>query len=260
MTTARLVHYPESDGKPMGETELHIRELIRLLQTLWERFEQRPDVYVGGDLILYYEEGNSHRSVVPDLFVALGASKEPQRRIYKLWEERVPPTMVIEVTSRGTAREDRRGKRTLYARLGVREYFLYDPLAEYLTPPLQGLRLAGNAYVDIPPEADGSLLSDALGLRLQLVNGRLRLFDAATGVLLLDPIEQQRIARQQAEIAQARADVERAQAEAERARAEEERALKEFERQRADAEAAARRELEERVAELEARLRERAAL
>jgi Uma2 family endonuclease len=96
---SKPVHYPETDGKPMGETETHIREIMRLIQTLDGAFEHRPDVYVGGDLLVYYEEGNPRRFVVPDVFVAIGASKLPQRRIWKLWEERVSPTFVIEVTS-----------------------------------------------------------------------------------------------------------------------------------------------------------------
>ena len=48
--------------------------------------------------------------------------------------------MVFEITSRGTRLEDLGTKRALYAMLGVREYFLYDPLGEYLQPPLQGYR------------------------------------------------------------------------------------------------------------------------
>src|SRR5690349_12348010 len=75
----RVVIYPESDGKPMGETELHIDELIRLLQILRRRYRDDPLVYVGGDLIMYYEEGNARAQVVPDVFVAKGARKLPRR-------------------------------------------------------------------------------------------------------------------------------------------------------------------------------------
>ena len=120
--------------------------------------------------------------------MAIGASKLPLRRTYKLWEEDVPPTVVFEVTSRSTRRDDLSKKRALYARLGVKEYYLYDPLAEYLKPSLQGFVLAG-AYQPLPPAADGSLTSAALGLRLKLAEGHLRLFDAATGALLLSPAE-----------------------------------------------------------------------
>src|SRR3712207_6523600 len=108
----------------MAETETHAAEIIRLILTLRDRYADQPDVYVWGDLLLYYEEGNPRASVAPDVFVALGASREPQRRIYKLWEEGVPPTFVIEVTSPSTRRDDLGRKRELYARMGVAEYLL----------------------------------------------------------------------------------------------------------------------------------------
>jgi Uma2 family endonuclease len=185
----RPVHYPESDGKPMGETETHIREIMRLIQTLDGRFADRDDVYVGGDLLVYYEAGNPRAVVVPDVFVAIGASKGPQRRIWKLWEEHVPPTLVVEVTSPSTRREDLGRKRTLYERLAVEEYVLYDPLGEYLRPAVQGYRLEAGRYGEMPAE-EGALVSEVLDARLRLENGRLHLLDRRTGVPLLDPRRQ----------------------------------------------------------------------
>ncbi len=44
-----------------------------------------PEVYVGGNLPIYYEEGDPAKSVAPDVFVVFGIAKR-QRRIYKLWE------------------------------------------------------------------------------------------------------------------------------------------------------------------------------
>lgn len=219
-TTTRRVQYPESDGKPMGETEVHVFELIRVLTTLRAWFQRLTGIYVGGNMMFYYEEGNPKAAISPDVFVVFGVPTSPPRRTYKLWEERVPPTVVFEISSRKTRREDLGKKREVYERIGVPEYVLYDPLAEYLRPPLQGYRLTDGAYAPIPAEPDGSLQSDALNLTLRLVRGRLRFFDRETGVELLSPEE--------------RADTEAARAEAEALRA-------------AIAEA--------RVAELEARLR-----
>jgi Uma2 family endonuclease len=188
-TTARRVYYPESDGKPMGETEVHVFELIRILTTLRAWFRRTADVYVGGNMMFYYEEGNPKASISPDVFVVFGVSTAPPRRTYKLWEEGVPPAAVFELTSRKTRREDLGKKRDLYRRIGVREYILYDPLGEYLRPPLQGFRLTGDIYEPIAPEPDGTLHSEALGLMLRLVDGRLRLSDRSSGVELLSPEE-----------------------------------------------------------------------
>jgi Uma2 family endonuclease len=185
----RPVHYPESDGKPMGETETHIREIMRLIRTLDLRFADRDDVYVGGDLLVYYEEGNPRAVVVPDVFVAVGAPKRPERRIWKLWEERIPPTLVIEVTSPSTRRDDLGRKRTLYARLGVSEYVLYDPLGEYLRPALQGFRLTRAAFEPMAVEQE-SLICEALAMRLALIDGRLQLIDHESGSRLVTPEEQ----------------------------------------------------------------------
>ena len=208
------IRYPESDGKPMAESDLHVRELMRAFQTLDDAFAARAEVYVGANMLLYYEEGNPRASVAPDVFVVIGVPKLPLRRIYKVWEEGVPPSFALEITSASTRREDLRKKWNLYAQMGVREYVLYDPEGEYLRPPLQGHRLVGGTYEPMETDADGALLSDMLGMRLLLVNGRLRFVDRRTGAPLLSPAE------------------------------------------RADREAEARRMLEARVAELEARLRE----
>ena len=142
VTTEKQVFYPESDGKPMAETEVHIDALIYLREALKDYFRESPQVYVAGNMLLYYEEGNPAACVAPDVFVVKGVAKH-ERRTYKLWEEDQPPTVVFEITSRGTRLEDLGTKRALYAMLGVQEYFLYDPLGEYLRPPLQGFRLEG---------------------------------------------------------------------------------------------------------------------
>ena len=125
--TQKPIHYPESDGKPMGETDVHIDALIYLREALKDYFRDESQVYVAGNMFLYYEEGNPAACLAPDVFVVQGVAKG-ERRTYKLWEESQPPTVVFEITSRGTQLEDLGTKRAVYAMLGVREYFLYDPL------------------------------------------------------------------------------------------------------------------------------------
>lgn len=262
-TRPRPVQYPESDGKPMGETDLHRDELYRLIYTLQAFFADRTDVYITGNLLLYYEEGNPRMHVSPDVMVVKGVPNH-RRRTYKLWEEGVAPCFVIEVTSPTTRREDRGKKRDIYARLGVAEYFLYDPQAEYLRPPLQGFRLAVGVYLPIEPDADGAFHSAELPILLRLVNGMLRLFDARTGEMLLSPFEQAMAARAQAAVEARRADAEAHRADHETGRADEEAGRADAEARRAEAaslraeaEAQARHAAERRIAELERLLRER---
>ncbi len=199
------VHYPESDGKPMGETDEHRDAMVRHIQILQEYYRDQR-VYVSGDLLVYYQEGDPSKYVVPDAFVVKGASPS-RRRTYKIWLEGKAPDIVIETTSRKTRRKDTTTKPELYARLGVKEYFLFDPDGEYLDPPLQGYRLRGRAYARLKPDQDGGLTSRELRLRLRLEEGEVRFYRLDTGEPLLTPAEARRAA--EAEVARLREELRR---------------------------------------------------
>jgi Uma2 family endonuclease len=221
------VHYPESDGKPMGETDFHVSVILYLRQALAHYFRHVSDTYVAADMFLYYEEGNPASVVAPDVFVVRGVAKY-KRRTFKTWEEGVVPCTVIEVTSLGSRLEDLGTKRVVYEMLGVREYILFDPLGEYMTPRLRGYRLTGEQYQPLIPAADGSLRSEELGLIFRPEGDLLRVVVAETGELLLDLSEA--IERAEVESERARVESERARVESERARVESERASAEAER------------------------------
>ena len=97
--------------------------------------------------------------------------------------------MVFEITSQGSRLEDLGTKRAVYAMLGVQEYFLYDPLGEYLRPSLQGYWLQEGEYQRLLPGLEGQFASQTLGLEIRLENGCLRVFNPATGERLLTPAE-----------------------------------------------------------------------
>jgi Uma2 family endonuclease len=179
-TRARRVHYPESDGKPLGETDQH-RDLMTDLIFALKWFLANMRAYVAGNLFVYFEEGNPKAVVAPDVFVVLGVQQR-QRRIYQAWKEGARlPDLVIELTSKKTRIADQTTKPQLYARLGVREYFLFDPYGEYLEPRLQGYRLVDGAYVPMP---EYPLRSVMLGLDLREEDNALRLYNPNTGVRL----------------------------------------------------------------------------
>jgi Uma2 family endonuclease len=238
MPLEQEIEYPTSDGQPMAETTLHRKVANDLIEGLENHYADVPDVWVGGNLFLCYERGNPSACRAPDVLLAKGVAKE-DRPNYLLWEE-TPPSLIVEVTSRKTRREDQRDKKEIYERIGVEEYVLFDPYGDYLRPRLQGYRLSSGSYQPLLPAADGSLTSRTTGLTLRPEDKRLRLVDTATGKPLLwtDELEE----------AQARAEKERAQAESRAAAAEARAAEAEA---RAAEEAAARRALEERLRELE---------
>jgi Uma2 family endonuclease len=231
--TPQRIHYPSSDGQPVAESDFQLQPLLYAVTTLRTHFQERADVYVAGNMFIYYEEGNPEAVVAPDVFVVLGTTKR-DRASYMLWEEPKGPDFVLEITSRSTRTKDQGPKRGTYAFLGVREYFQYDPTHDYLVPALQGARLVAGSYQALLPTIlpDGTLVlhSEVLGFDVRLEEGTLRFYDPVTGQKLLS----------HAEIEQALRAVEQARREAEA---------------RAGREEAARQAAEARIAELEARLR-----
>ena len=190
------IEYPTSDGQPMAETTLHRKVMSDLIEAMERHFASEPDVWVGGNLFLCWEKGNPRAAVAPDVLLARGVEKW-DRPNYLLWEE-VAPSLVVEVTSRSTRGEDLRTKRSLYERIGVGEYFLFDPYGEYLDPKLQGYRLQGGRYEPIAPGREGSLESRTAGLTLVPEGERLRLVVTATGEQLLWPEEVELARREEA--------------------------------------------------------------
>jgi Uma2 family endonuclease len=218
------IYYPESDGKPMAETERHRDALIDALQTLMEHFKDVPDICVSGNMMMYYVEGHPRKSISPDVFVTFGVVRK-ERRIYRIWEEGSPPDFVLEFSSGNTYRNDLREKKTLYAEIGIREYFLYDAERRYLPSPLIGFRLVGRDYVAIPTASDGSVPSTTLGLTLRLRDTELGFYNPISERWLETPAkaaaaraEQAAVARRNAEIAAQQETEARQRAEAELAR------------------------------------------
>jgi len=211
------IHYPESDGKPMAETDTHRKQMMYLLDALEDYFRDDPSVYVAGNLFVYYQEGDPSQVVAPDVFVVKGVPKR-DRRIYQVWKEDKGPDVVFELTSRSTRREDLGPKKGTYEMLAVKEYFIFDPLEEYLKPRLVGFRLAKWGYRRIE---ESPLVSHVLGLELRVEEDMLRLIDPYTGEKLLMPLEAQEARRRaEAQVAEEATARQQAEAELERLRAE----------------------------------------
>ncbi len=88
------IFYPESDGKPIAETEMHINILVYLREALIDFFRNLPNAYVGANMLRYYEEGNPAASVAPDVFVVKGISKDV-RCTFKAWVEGKAPDVIL---------------------------------------------------------------------------------------------------------------------------------------------------------------------
>ena len=267
MTSSTLapaaIEYPTEDGVPLAESDYQAIPLMYAVTGLRDYFRRRPDVYVSGNLLVYYEEGNVDASVAPDVFVVFGVPSH-RRPIYKVWEEGKSPDFVMEITSNHTRDEDEGPKRELYESLGVREYWQYDPTGDYLEPRLRGMRLMGGEYEELTETrlGDGTLVmySAVLGLEVRVEEGGLRFRDPETGesistfTELRQGRQQERQARQQAEQAQRQAEQAQRQAEQAQRQAEDARRAAEA---RLEREVAARQAAAAQVAELQALLARR---
>ena len=246
--------YPASDGMPMAETEVHIMATVHLLSALRTYFRKRDDVYVIGDMFLYYRQGDPKARKAPDVMVAKGVDATIKRRTYKLWEEKVPPCFAVEITSGGTKLEDIVTKPALYAKLGISEYFLFDPLHEYLDEQFIGYRLVDGEYTLLEPDSEGNLYSEELDILLGVDDTLLRIVmpdgeflpDLEEAVDFLDE------AQQRMEQADQRAEQEAQRAEQADQRAEQEAQRAEQEASRRVAAEAEARRLQKRLDELEA--------
>ena len=201
--------YPSSDGKPMAETDWHRKLLMELLQIIDHHFREHDDVYVSGDLLIYYKMGDNTKSVAPDVFVVRGVAKK-QRGTYLTWEESHTPDFVLELASPSTVRHDLTTKKDLYASvLKVKEYYIYDPLHQ-IQPHFVGFRLIDGVYQEIAFVND-RLPSEVLNLELGERDGTLRMYDPTIEQWLVP--SQERAEQAEAELAKALAALERLQAE-----------------------------------------------
>jgi Uma2 family endonuclease len=206
----------------MGDTDYHNVALALLKQALEDFFADRPNVYVASNLLFYYRQGDPSGRRDPDVLVAKGVGKH-RRLSFRVWEEKQFPCTLFEVASKKTWRNDLYKKRPLYAQLGIKEYFIFDPEGRFLDPVLQGFQLVKGESVALKAAADGSLLSKELGLRLVPEGEMLRLLDRQTGRPVPTRAERAEQEEQRADQEKQRADQEKQRADQEKLRAEQEK-------------------------------------
>ena len=281
--TPAELDYPSGDGNPLADNTRQAQAMIEFGAMLKRHYRDRDDVFYAIDLLVYYSRPRPDVKVAPDALVAHGVPAG-HRDSYQVWVEGKVPDFVLEVASPSTAAKDRKEKKALYRRLGVGEYWLYDPTGGLHKPRLRGFRLtAAGRYAELVgrrgPGKALAFASPCLGLELRFDGERLRMWDPAEGTYILsileldaawrealEQLEAEADARQEAERlaaaeAQARQAAEnRAQVAEERAQVAEERAQAAEERIQIEAQARqeeerARQAAEDRLAELEAKLK-----
>jgi len=163
--------------EPELESDLHRKQidlLVRLLEYFWR---DRQDIYVTGNLTVYYNEQQlkSRDFRGPDVFVVMDAEKR-DRKSWVVWGEGGKyPNLVIELLSSSTAKVDRGTKKQLYQDVWrLPNYFWFDPDSLEFA----GFKLVNGKYEAIAPNDSGLLWSDQLELYLGISERQLRWFTA----------------------------------------------------------------------------------
>ena len=257
---ARLDYNPDEPVlKPDAmQQNLQLLEIFGLLSAHFTDFNRRPDVFLDANTIICYDPADLNVRVSPDVYLAFGVDAQAirPRKLYLPWEVGKPPDWVLEIASSSTGREDVSRKRDLYARIGVPEYWRFDPQdGAYHGEQLAGDRLVAGGYepIELTTAPDGILkgYSEVLGLSLCWDGNWPRLYDPATNTYL-ETWQQERAARQAAESERAAAE---AQAAVEQAGRLAERTARRAAETRAAAERAKRRAVESELEQLRAQLR-----
>jgi Uma2 family endonuclease len=188
-----------SDEPPL-ETELHLRQLLLLIQTLEWLWRDRSDFYAFGNMTIYYSPNQLKSEYFrgPDFFVVLGTDRKP-RKSWVVWgEDGKYPNVIVEILSDSTAKTDRGLKKQIYQdTFRTPEYFWYDPNSL----EFEGFDLLRGHYQPKQTNEQGWMWSEQLQLFLGIEDNRLRFFTPA-GELVPTPEETARteqLQRQEAE-------------------------------------------------------------
>ncbi len=160
--------FPASDGQPMAETFANVIQMVDLewaLQTLFGQQGRAMTTAVGGNQFVYYNPFNGRDNISPDVYVAFDVPP-PAPPKWQVWVQGKFPDIVWEITSESTHKEDIGRKRALYARLGAREYYIYDPQQE-TEPWFQGFESREGRMEPLSLLPSGGIMSQLLGAELR---------------------------------------------------------------------------------------------
>ncbi len=225
-----VVYYYDSHSTQedlMGETAFHRALVSYLVEVLkWVFQGQLCAIY---DNLNIYQTANYHEyPVAPDVAVIKGVAYKLLTRSWRVGKSGPAPQVVFEIASEETWKKDLTEKPSKYARMGVQEYFAYDP-HEFPLPQSGNRRLFGwqfdqesQTMKEMSPGPDGSLWSQQLQSWLVPDEATLRLYDRSGKMRLTHAeaeVQQREAEAQRADIAvqQAEAATQRAEIEARRA-------------------------------------------
>jgi Uma2 family endonuclease len=198
LTEEEFLHPQE--GYRLPNSTFHGTIAGDLKDMLSRRYANRPDVGIFQDLLICWDVDLGDHC--PDGFVAFGIrEKEQNLTQFRVEQEGVRPSLIVEVVSPCFRRTDRETKVMEYAIAGVQEYVICDRrrVRKQLVEEVLGYRLKGSHYQPISPDEEGRILCQTVGLWISLREGQIVLEDAETGERLKTS---QELAQENQEMAQ----------------------------------------------------------
>ena len=179
------VEDPSGDGLPMATNLDQYAWLMVCYRILKYHFRACRDLLIACDMLVFYKWGEDEISLAPDVFVSFGVPPGP-RSSYFVRREGKPTDVVLEFASPSTVRKDAGEKKEKYRQMGVREYWLVDPVGGYHDPQVQGFQLVDAAYEQLPSEEGSEGMVAVWSPLLQL---ELRFADRGRAATVLGPRE-----------------------------------------------------------------------
>ena len=190
--------YPDLPKRPKDMQQIrptdYLQDIFLSLLTPGYSYKDHPTILIGREIPIYYGEapatGGPPPHVISDCMIAFEVDTAAiWRRVgYDPVQNGKPPDLVVEVASRSTYRNDTERKRDRYRKIGVPEYWRFDPYGgRYYGAPIIGEQLVDDRYERFPAVEYGG---GVVGVTSPLLNlnfrwypdgQRFRAHDPATG-------------------------------------------------------------------------------
>jgi hypothetical protein len=197
----------------VGEHEIQTY-ILELLRPLIERYlrEQGIRAHVGSDQFIYWRQYDPQACVAPDIYVLPGVAQDIAIDVWKVWERNVVPSFVLEVVGRDPHKDYEEAPRR-HAELGVEELIVFDPFPGPDRIAFTVYRRGDTGLRQVRSTADDRVVSEQLRCYLLRVGEgaatRLRLAVGDTGETLIPTGEEAERAAKEVERAAKEAALQR---------------------------------------------------
>lgn len=197
--------FPELPREPKDMQQIrpinYLQDMFLSIFTPGFSYQDHPTILISSEIPIYYDAarppaGGPPPHVIPDCLIAFDVDADAiWRRVgYDPLQNGKPPDFVMEVASRRTHRNDTTRKRDIYQRIGVPEYWRFDPEGgRYYGQAIIGEQLVDGQYERFPlTRYDGGAVgatSPVLNLNFRWRGERFHIHDPATGVEYEHPQE-----------------------------------------------------------------------